>query len=127
MEVITGVERRRKWSQEEKLAVVGESLAEGSVVSEVARRHGISPQQLFGWRAKLRAETAATRAIAAPLFAPAILDGAVARATEPAHPLVRRDKSLSIEITLGSVVVRIHGALDARTLIAVLRAAKAAS
>jgi transposase len=71
IEVITGVERRRKWSPDEKLAVVVESLAEGAVVSEVARRHGISPQQLFGWRAKLRTETAAARAIAAPLFAPA--------------------------------------------------------
>ena len=40
IEVITGVERRRTWSQEEKLAVVVESLADGAVVSEVARRHG---------------------------------------------------------------------------------------
>ena len=48
VEVITGVERRRKWSPDEKVAVVVESLAEGAVVSEVARRHGISPQQLFG-------------------------------------------------------------------------------
>ena len=46
VEVITGVERRRKWSQDEKLAVVVESLAEGAaLVSEVARLHGISPQQ----------------------------------------------------------------------------------
>lgn len=48
VEVITGVERRRMWPQDEKLAVVIESLAEGAVVSEVARQHGISPQQLFG-------------------------------------------------------------------------------
>jgi transposase len=127
IEVITGVERRRKWSQAEKLAVVVESLAEGAVVSEVARRHGISPQQLFGWRAKLRAETADTRAIAAPLFAPAIVDNAATRPTELANPPVRHDKTLSIEITLGSTVVRIHGALDARTLTAVLRAVKSAS
>lgn len=46
--MITGVERRRMWPQDEKLAVVVESLAEGAVVSEVARQHGISPQQLFG-------------------------------------------------------------------------------
>ena len=54
IEVITGVERRRKWSAQEKAAIVAESLAEGAVVSEVARRHGLSPQQLFGWRARLR-------------------------------------------------------------------------
>src|SRR6516165_6952899 len=54
IEVITGVERRRKWSAQEKAAIVAESLAEGAVVSEVARRHGLNPQQLFGWRARLR-------------------------------------------------------------------------
>ncbi len=40
IEVITGVERRRKWRTEEKLAIVAESLVEGAVISEVARRHG---------------------------------------------------------------------------------------
>src|ERR1700757_2258234 len=54
IEVITGVERRRRWSAQEKMAIVAESLAEGAVVSEVARRHGVNPQQLFGWRARLR-------------------------------------------------------------------------
>jgi hypothetical protein len=38
IEVITGIERRRKWSAQEKAAIVTESLAEGAVVSEVARR-----------------------------------------------------------------------------------------
>jgi transposase len=56
VDVITGVERRRRWTAREKLTIVAESMADGAVVSEVARRHGISPQQLFGWRAKVRAE-----------------------------------------------------------------------
>jgi transposase len=51
VEVITGVERRRSWPTSKKLEIVAESEAEGSVVSQVARRHGIHPQQLFGWRA----------------------------------------------------------------------------
>ena len=59
VEVLTGVERRRRWSAREKLEIVAESLAEGAVVSDIARRHGISPQQLFGWRSKVRAEMAA--------------------------------------------------------------------
>src|SRR5690606_10599732 len=75
VEVITGVERRWRWSTEEKLAIVAESLAEGAVVSEVARRHGISPQQLFGWRAKVRAEIAEVKAAetSEPMFAPAVI------------------------------------------------------
>jgi transposase len=61
VKVITGVERRRNWPVSKKLEIVAKSEAEGAVVSEVARRHGIHPQQLFGWRAKLRkAEKAAS-------------------------------------------------------------------
>jgi transposase-like protein len=43
VEVITGVERRRDWSTQNKLEIVAESLVDGVVVSDVARRHGISP------------------------------------------------------------------------------------
>ena len=47
IEVITGVERRRRWARQEKAAIVAESLAEGAGVSDVARRHGLRPKQLF--------------------------------------------------------------------------------
>jgi transposase len=76
IEMITGVERRRKWSAEEKAEIVAESLAEGVVVSEVARRHGLSPQQLFGWRARLRDAVASSAPPSdiAPAFVPAIVE-----------------------------------------------------
>jgi transposase-like protein len=61
IEMITGAERRRKWSAEEKAEIVAESLAEGAVVSDVARRHGLSPQQLFGWRARMARQCAVAR------------------------------------------------------------------
>ncbi len=55
IEVITGGgERRRRWSDDEKARAVEESLAPGAVVSEVARRHGLTPQQLFSWRRAAR-------------------------------------------------------------------------
>jgi transposase len=38
----------------EKLAIVKESFEESAVVSDVADRHGLSPQQLFGWRREIR-------------------------------------------------------------------------
>jgi len=50
MEVLTGPERRRRWSSEEKLAMVRESLEPGKSVSMVARQHGVNPNQLFHWR-----------------------------------------------------------------------------
>jgi transposase len=50
VEVITSVERRRRWTAEEKLAMVQEAEQPGMSISAVARRHGIHPNQLFGWR-----------------------------------------------------------------------------
>ena len=50
VEVITSVQRRRRWSAEEKAAMVQETWAPGMSVSLVARRHGIAPNQLFTWR-----------------------------------------------------------------------------
>src|SRR6202048_4067664 len=49
-----GVGRRRRWSDEAKGRAVAESYAPGAVVSEVARRHDITPQQLFAWRKAAR-------------------------------------------------------------------------
>lgn len=50
VEVITSVQRRRRWSAEEKAAIVQETYAPEMSVSLVARRHGIAPNQLFTWR-----------------------------------------------------------------------------
>lgn len=50
VEVITGVERRRRWSVAEKLRIVEESCVPGVSVSAVARAHGLRPNQLFDWR-----------------------------------------------------------------------------
>jgi transposase-like protein len=50
LEVITGTGRRRRFSDDYKAGIVEEPLVPGAVVSDVARRHGLTPQQLFGWR-----------------------------------------------------------------------------
>ncbi|MBS0240591.1 MAG: transposase, partial [Proteobacteria bacterium] len=52
--VLGGPERRRRWSRSAKFAIVKETFAAGAVVSHVAQRHGLSPQQLFGWRREIR-------------------------------------------------------------------------
>ena len=53
IEVITGPERRRRWSAEQKRAIVAESLAPGAVVTEIARRVEIGPGQIYRWRREL--------------------------------------------------------------------------
>ena len=55
VEVITSVERRRRWSREAKLRIVAESARAHRTVSQVARAHDIAPGQLFTWRRELLA------------------------------------------------------------------------
>jgi transposase-like protein len=50
VEIITGRERRRRYSAEHKLALVEETMLPGMTVSAVARIHGVSPSLLFNWR-----------------------------------------------------------------------------
>ena len=54
MEVLTRPERRRRWSDEEKLRIVREALEPGVRYADVARRHDISAPQLYQWRVALR-------------------------------------------------------------------------
>ena len=50
IEIITSVQRRRRWTTQEKLEIVEESELSGLSVSAVARKHGVSPSLLFTWR-----------------------------------------------------------------------------
>ncbi len=128
VEVITGVERRRRWTTDEKLAIVAESMVEGAVVSDVARQHGISPQQLFGWRSKVKAELSTARSIAVPAFVPAVVDAPVLETASagPASPPERssapNEAPWAMEIAIGAVTVRIRGGTDAGLVATVLKA-----
>ena len=62
VEVITGPERRRRWSAEQKRAIVAESLAPEAVVAEIARLEEICPGHIYRWRRGLgHANIATTR------------------------------------------------------------------
>jgi transposase len=60
VEVITSVQRRRRWSRDEKLRIVAESAWPGRTASQVAREHGIAPGQLFIWRRQFLSEAIAS-------------------------------------------------------------------
>ena len=53
-EVLSGPERRRRWSDGEKIAIVREASDGTSSVAEVARRHDLSRQQIYQWRSAMR-------------------------------------------------------------------------
>jgi len=54
IKVITGIQRRRRWSPEEKRAIVEEAEELGNSISSVARKYDINPNQLFAWRRLMR-------------------------------------------------------------------------
>jgi transposase len=121
LEVLTGADTRRRWSEETKARIVAESFAEGAVVSQVARRHGLRPQQLFDWRRELRAQwRQVATAVELPAFVPAVVEEAVA-VPSPTLPAPS-----AIEIEAGLFVLRLRGAVDGQALATVLRAVKAA-
>jgi len=95
-----GAGRRRRWSDEVKGRIVAESYAPGAVVSEVARRHGISPQHLFVWRKAARAGVLSLPADEAPLFVPVVTE---LRGAEPGTEAAARS-STTISIEIGGAV-----------------------
>ena len=55
-EILTGRERRRRWSADDKIAILKEAFAPGAVVTDVARRHDLRSQQIYQWRDAVLAE-----------------------------------------------------------------------
>ena len=70
VEIITAVQRRRRWTAAQKMRIVEETLEPGATVSEVARRHEVAPNQLFTWR-RLATQGALTAAGAGEEVVPA--------------------------------------------------------
>ena len=111
IEVITGVGRRRRWTDEEKAWIVAESLDPATTVSAVARRYGLHASQLFVWRQQLAAS--------AGRDAPGFVPGVVAEADPAPAGAAGR-----IEIALGPAGVRGGAAVDAAALRRVLEAVR---
>jgi transposase len=108
VEVITGPERRRRWSEEQKRQIVADAFGSDGVVAEVARREGICAGQIYRWRKELRE--------AAQGFSEVI----VAAAGD-------RDRSVSsqsapVEINVGDIHIRIAATAPRDLVASVIRA-----
>jgi transposase len=103
MEIITGVERRRRWRVEDKLRIVAETEQPGACFIEVARRHEVCRSLLWNWRRQVRRGT--LRSALAPVFLPVRLCGTSTVASKqplspaPSHS-VPAARDGNIEITL---------------------------
>ncbi|MDR3449893.1 MAG: transposase [Alphaproteobacteria bacterium] len=86
VEILSGPERRRAWSDAEKLAILEEIASSGVGVAAIARRHDVSPQQVYGWRRHFRRNAPGDEA---PMLVPVTL-------VESAEP-DRRNTSASLQ------------------------------
>jgi len=116
VEVITSVQRRRRWSRSEKERIVAAALEPGAVASEVAREAGIHASQLFRWRQQLCEQTPAPAAFHPVAIAP---EPAVAAVALP-EPSLERAGTVEIEFATGGRM-RISGSVDAATVSALIR------
>lgn len=126
LEVITGTGRRRRFSDDDKARVVEETLLPGAVVSEVARRHGLMPQQVFTWRRQARSPSKTMAE--APQFVQAVVDAVVAA---PAVGQERKARCKPkpdvgiIEIEVEDITIRAGSGADANMIAAIVQALKA--
>jgi transposase len=150
IELITGAERPLQRSVDDKARIVVESLKPGANASEVARRRGLSPQQLFGWRRQAREGVGKAPAGFAspdvwqcphpssgrgkqrgspgpePAFAPVVIASAT---LSPAPAAAPADTAMCglIEIAIGEAMLRVRGEIETGLLIAMMRAVRKAS
>jgi transposase len=111
-EVITGPERRRRWSEDQKRDIVAASFAPGAVVREVARRVEVSPGQIYRWRQELRA--------AASGFAQVLIASSESP-DQATHEASCSEPVIEIEFA-GEARVRIPGSIPAGLASAVVKA-----
>lgn len=137
VEIVARVERRRKWTEAEKAALVAEVEAEGGKVSLVARRHGVAESLLYNWRSVCKA-AAAARCGSEPLaFMPigvvgcgddggrALLAAPQAARSERVEGRRPRERVGMIELDLpGGTRVRVDAFVNEKALRRVLQALK---
>jgi transposase len=127
-EVINGALGRRRWSIDDRARILEETLAPGAVVSAVARRHGLRPQQVFTWRREARQRLEAE---APPAFVPAVVvvsDPASAREPKPQPKRRgRRRGAAAVELEASGVTVRIGDGASPATIAAVIGALKSST
>jgi transposase len=124
LEVITETGRRRRFSKDDKARIVEETPVPGAVVSEIARRHGLTPQQVFTWRRQAR--RLPTPMADDPPFVPAVVDAMVPAVAErkTARRKAKPDVA-GIEIEAEGVTIRVGRGADVAMIAAIVHALKA--
>ena len=123
---ILGLERRRRWSDEEKLGIVLSVGVAGATVTQVAQRHEVTRQQLYAWRHELK-----KKGLLSPLPETVFLPVELSAPAELAVPSLAGDpapqRSALIELQLANGrCLRFNPMLDTTTLTRLIRVVEAA-
>ena len=128
VEILTGRERRRSWSDEEKLAILSEVAGGEGSVAEIARRHDILAPQIYTWRRKFSRASESGDPPTAPVFLPVTVIPAVGPEVTDGHEASVRKKSgqrrsTSVEIRCkGGRVLKVDAGLAPSVVQALVRA-----
>ncbi len=122
-EILDGPERRRRWSQDEKTAILAELAKPGSKGAEIARCYGVSRGLLYAWR-KEAGLRKAPRVEPAMAFAPVLLAGPAPQAETP---VTAPPPASFIEIEIKGARVRLPGNAPASTVTAAIKALRGRS
>lgn len=130
VEIMARVERRRKWTAEEKVALLAEVEAAGGKVAVVARRHQVSESLLYNWRSAWKAAAGVMRTAEPVEFVPI---GVIGREDDDRPPLLaapmsspvppQRAGMIEVELPSGARV-RVDAFVSEKALRRVLRAMK---
>ena len=112
VEVITGPERRRRWTDEQKRAIVAASLEPGAVVADVARRAEVGADQIYRWRQQFDRSDGFAQVLIAPPEVPSAKAANDAACTEPV---------IEVEF-VGKARVRIPGSVSAQLAAWIIKA-----
>jgi transposase len=125
VEILNGVERRRRWSADEKARITEESFAPGAKVSDVARKYGVSRGLIFAWRKEARVDGLAISTVprlipvqiaASPVVPSSVVQAPLVQTPQPQARSSGRKPGL-IEIDLGGGKrIRVDANVDADAL-----------
>ncbi|MER9664665.1 transposase [Mesorhizobium sp. M0159] len=107
---------------DDKARIIAETLEPNAIISEVARRYGLRPQQVFAWRREARKQAASVRQDS-PAFVPAVVAAAepvASRSPKQRKRQAPRDAGL-IELEIDGIAMRVGRGADTKTVAAVIR------
>jgi transposase len=121
---LLGLERRRRWSDDEKLAIVRSIGVDGLTVTQVAQRYDLKRQQLYAWRHDLKRRGLLSSATGTMFLPVGFLEADLCHQQESHQPRVAQDDRVEVVLRNGRSL-RVVGDVNVATLVRLMNAVEA--